>query len=569
MTVQYYTSLLTHHPELLLGSAAFWILPNRAARGDFVLAAIFVGFTLLVVQYHRNEYYRTWSETCLHAMVTLGTGLVALVLNAVLYRSSPWHPLSQHPGPFWNRITEIPLALSAYRRDRFLYVRDLHERYGKIVRIAPNAISINSSAAVNPIYGSSQCFNKSDAYDLHMKGDGLFFIKEREWHDLRRRSWNRAFSSEAMVNYRDVLVSTSQTLVDYLLRCSDRAGAVTLDTCLSHWSFDTMVGVVFGGKQSEESLMHTEDPFKIVEEARNALVAFEFLGHLQWLFHILKHFPSSQFRRFESFSTELARRRLEAKEVFVRDVFSFWVLSFIDKSPEDNIDIFLQLDAVADESDVKVEDLAVDSEVAIIAGTESVASMSSILFYFILTHQEWYHALRDELDTTFQESEFDVDVLDNLPILNAIIQEGMRLGSIFSGLQRVVPPEGAFIEGCFFPGGTLVGVPIYAQHTSEENFSPSPREFRPQRWLKGGLGPDSKINKSSMLTFSAGPFSCVGSKLAYKQIRTVLANVLLQLDVSFPPGFDPNVFWGGVRNLRATILTEHLMVNVKPRDGRI
>ncbi len=49
------------------------------------------------------------------------------------------------------------------------------------------------------IHKSAQCFNKTDAYDLHLKGEGVFFIRERDRHALRRRPWNHAMSNEAYV----------------------------------------------------------------------------------------------------------------------------------------------------------------------------------------------------------------------------------------------------------------------------------------------------------------------------------------------------------------------------------
>lgn len=65
--------------------------------------------------------------------------------------------------------------------------------------VGPNSISINSKTAAYTIHKSAQCFNKTEAYDLHLKGEGLFFVKERDRHAVRRRPWNRAMSNEAYV----------------------------------------------------------------------------------------------------------------------------------------------------------------------------------------------------------------------------------------------------------------------------------------------------------------------------------------------------------------------------------
>ena len=97
-----------------------------------------------------------------------------------------------------------------------------------------------------------------------------------------------------------------------------------------------------------------------------------------------------------------------------------------------------------------------------------------------------------------------MDRLNALPYLDAVVNEALRLGSPFPGLPRVVPAEGAVLDNVFVPGGTVVGVPAYAQEIAEENFWPEPLAFKPQRWLPGGLGPGSYVNKSAIMTFSYG-----------------------------------------------------------------
>lgn len=41
---------------------------------------------------------------------------------------------------------------------------DLHEKYGEIVRVAPNQVHISDPAFVKPIYGALSKFRKSDWY---------------------------------------------------------------------------------------------------------------------------------------------------------------------------------------------------------------------------------------------------------------------------------------------------------------------------------------------------------------------------------------------------------------------
>ena len=90
------------------------------------------------------------------------------------------------------------------------------------------------------------------------------------------------------------------------------------------------------------------------------------------------------------------------------------------------------------------------------------------------------------------------------PYLEAVVNEGLRMSTPFPGFPRVVPSEGAVIEDRYVPGGTIVGVPIYSQQMSPENFSLLPMEFKPERWLEGGLGPDTVTRTQALVCFLFG-----------------------------------------------------------------
>ncbi|KAK7060959.1 hypothetical protein VNI00_000694 [Paramarasmius palmivorus] len=323
----------------------------------------------------------------------------------------------------------------------------------------------------------------------------------------------------------------------------DSSGPVDFTRCISLWTFDIMASLVYGGSGFESRLLDTDDPLELALECKTAMVAFEFLGHIPWLFHILKHFPSSNFRRFEIFCTERVAERTDVGSVSFQDVFSYWLdpSSVLDKN-----------------------DLAIETETALIAGSETPASIISLLFFFLLTHSDWHEKLCEELDNTFRtgNANFDFDTLAELPILNAVILEGFRLGAVFSGLPRKTPPDGVFLENHFLPSGTIVSVPIFAYHTDESIF-PGPDSFNPARWLDDG---QNRFSKNQLLTFGAGPFKCIGVKIAYRLTRLAISRILLDMDLKLPKDFDGDLFWGSVGNLRSTVFKKPLHVQVTSRQ---
>lgn len=80
---------------------------------------------------------------------TLVTGYLAL---RALYRIT-FHPLVRFPGPKLRAISHLPHALSGVRGRQPYDVRDLHKKYGPVVRICPNQLSFITPSVWEDIYG--------------------------------------------------------------------------------------------------------------------------------------------------------------------------------------------------------------------------------------------------------------------------------------------------------------------------------------------------------------------------------------------------------------------------------
>jgi cytochrome P450 len=97
----------------------------------------------------------------------------------------------------------------------------------------------------------------------------------------------------------------------------------------------------------------------------------------------------------------------------------------------------------------------------IFAGTDTTSNTFSYLFYRLAKHPHWQRQLQAELSTL---SPTDVpryrDVKD-LPILDAIVHETLRVHPAApASLQRLVPVEGSVIDGVNVPGKVKLPVTI-------------------------------------------------------------------------------------------------------------
>lgn len=72
----------------------------------------------------------------------------------------------------------------------------------------------------------------------------------------------------------------------------------------------------------------------------------------------------------------------------------------------------------------------------------------------------------------------------DLVYLDAVIKEAGRMHPPFGlPLERVVPPEGAFISGKSLKAGTVVGISAWAVHRDKDTFGEDCDSWRPERWL--------------------------------------------------------------------------------------
>ncbi|KAJ5318481.1 cytochrome P450 [Penicillium atrosanguineum] len=103
-----------------------------------------------------------------------------------------FHPLSKVPGPFWSSFTRLWLTHAVSRGDLDVVQRELHRRYGPLVRIAPDEVACADPDAIRKIYRTTSPLNKSDFYHLwdvgaFSKYPNAFAIVPEKLHFERRR----------------------------------------------------------------------------------------------------------------------------------------------------------------------------------------------------------------------------------------------------------------------------------------------------------------------------------------------------------------------------------------------
>lgn len=158
--------------------------------------------------------------------------------------------------------------------------------------------------------------------------------------------------------------------------------------------------------------------------------------------------------------------------------------------------------------------------------------------YFLTKNPACYRKLQQLVQAEFPggEKDWTYEKAKTIAYLDYIIQETLRLKpSVPAGLSRLTPPTGLQIDGVFVPGDTIVSVPAYTVHR-DPRYWDNATEFMPERWER------VSTEKAPWIPFTRGQFSCPGRNLAIMELRMVLSRIALRYTISFPPGYDGEMF---------------------------
>ncbi|MCB9741664.1 MAG: cytochrome P450 [Alphaproteobacteria bacterium] len=180
--------------------------------------------------------------------------------------------------------------------------------------------------------------------------------------------------------------------------------------------------------------------------------------------------------------------------------------------------LILARDAEGGLSDTQLRD---DAATLLLAGHETTALNLGFALLLLSQHPEVAERLRAELDGALQGAPPRPEALAELPYLDAVNREALRLypPAWAMGRQAIAPFE-------------LDGVPVAVDDTlmvspwvtqRDPRWFADPEAFRPERWLDGAL---EDLPRFAFFPFGGGGRVCVGMHFALLEAKLVLAQAL-------------------------------------------
>ncbi|KAJ5633877.1 hypothetical protein N7528_001719 [Penicillium herquei] len=464
--------------------------------------------------------------------------IIIYVITKIIYNVY-FHPLSRFPGPTSHAISRIPYFRRAIRGTLPFDMLELHEKYGDIVRIAPDELAFSHPDAWKDVFGHKNGepeMAKADWFYKPLDEPSHIVNEDSEQHRKLRRQMAHGFSDKSM-RAQEPMIRKYVDLLLQKLREGCKGGCMVMSDWYNFTTFDIIGDLAFG------------EPFGCLEGCNyNEWISGIFQGaHLGSILQALSFVPllktallaliPASMKEAHQKHKELTRakmlRRVAATEerpdlieglLKKRDE----LVSRVPDSP--NVQLCMCLIFSNSKQNLGVEKLVSNAEILIIGGSETTASLLSGVTYLLLTNPEAYQKLKNEVHSTFEsQDEINLISVSKLPYMLACLDEAMRMyPPIANGLPRVCPKGGSRVLGHYLPENTNVSIHQWALYRRAKYFK-DPNTYHPERFLcNSEFANDCR---DAFQPFHFGPRNCLGRNLAYSEMRLILALIVFNFDM--------------------------------------
>ncbi|KAL7627061.1 hypothetical protein AAE478_003837 [Parahypoxylon ruwenzoriense] len=466
---------------------------------------------------------RTTWEQYAHYLPHLGAALVvcvAIILISRIIYNIFLHPLRNFPGPLAGRATNLWRASKSVSGDMPQTVKQLHDKYGPVVRISPNELSFIESQAWKDIYGHHASYEMAKDpkfYRLLGKHAPDHIVSaDREHHSMLRRQLAHGFSERSMRDQEHIIAEYVDLLMRRLEENSDN-GRKPLDmrSWFNFTTFDVIGNLGFGSDFGclKKSYYHpwVGAIMLNIKDTAAMRVIIQFLPP-GFIFLLNKSGILKGRKQHMSYAKKAVLNRME-----------------LTTERPDFIEGLLKKKDVLTQ-----EEIELNASVLIVAGSETTATLLSGAVFLLGSHPDALKKLTHEVRSSFtSEDQITLISVNKLEYMLACLNEAFRqYPPVAVGLPRLVPKGGSKIAGHWVPQDTSVAVWQLAANYSATNFS-NPEEFHPERFL--GDERFAKDDLAAMQPFSVGPRNCIGRNLAYAEMRLILARILYRFDIELAP----------------------------------
>ncbi|KAF8756989.1 Cytochrome P450 monooxygenase [Rhizoctonia solani] len=409
------------------------------------------------------------------------------------------------------------------------------QKPGKVVRIAPNHISIADPKALEVVYAHGNGTLKTEFYDAFVSiRPGLFNTRDRAAHTRKRKLVSHIFSQQNVLLFEPhVRRHVRAFCAQWDMRCA-RATAGELPDAhngkswfdvLPHFNFlafDIIGDLAFGLLSAEVKYVPA---VQVLNDRGDYSASMGVLP--MWIRPIMKYVP--WFSRGNTAVQCLAGMAIAAVERRLKFGLPDEPLEEEEEIDEKlskgkkRTDLLEKLMQGKDENGAPMgrEELTAEALTQLIAGSDTTSnslSSSCAIAYYLAANPECQRKLQAELDKNLKP------VISSPPSTS---QSGIPplppsdVAARFADVKSLSYLQACVNEGLRLHSTSGIGLPRLFrrdQLSNQEIWGDDANDYRPERWFEREVGKEFN-------PFSFGPRACVGRNLASMELLIIIASV--------------------------------------------
>ncbi|KAJ6473420.1 cytochrome P450 [Mycena vitilis] len=366
-----------------------------------------------------------------------------------------------------------------------------------------------------------------------------------EKHRQLRTALNGGFTASAVRQYRPVFEKIAQWMAEQLDATVEGSGVADVSPILSTGALRAITDVALGCPLDDLppeflplntrllDIASTRSAGQIIFDAVAVNIPKPLLSRLIYL-------PTSAFRALRtskfisrSEGQRLVREKLQAPEgTYDSDIYSL---------------LLHQDEKDATKKTLRPEDLVAQTSLILLAGQDTTSNTLAFGLLELARRPELQNELRAEIHSTVSSSGGSV-VYDNMPLLNAFIKETLRMYPAAALSERValqdtvvplaepiITSSGKKIDAIPVSKGQVFMLGVAAYQRLDSRWGANSEDFDPERWLDGRVLQGEAIGPyANLLSFFAGPHTCLGWRFAILEMQTVLSELVGKFIFSVP-----------------------------------
>ncbi|CAH0723083.1 unnamed protein product, partial [Brenthis ino] len=182
-------------------------------------------------------------------------------------------------------------------------------------------------------------------------------------------------------------------------------------------------------------------------------------------------------------------------------------------------------------------DLVAQAVLFFMAGFETISTAMSFALHELALHPDIQDRLVQEIKQHHNKNggKLDFNSISNMVYMDMVTSEVLRLWPPGLVLDRLCvkdynlgKPSSESTKDYIIRKGENLSIPVWSFHR-DPNYFPNPEKFDPERFSEDNK---KNINTLAYMPFGVGPRNCIGSRFALCELKVLLYQILLHMEIS-------------------------------------